>query len=1072
MLRQGGRWRAHTIALAALFMLLGEPQARAEESIETLGAQFAELIRQQKLTEAADVVRRMLSIAEKELGAENPDLAPTLESLASLYKMLQRPGDAEPHLLRALAIREKAAGADSAELAGVLSELVDVQQTLGRYAEAERNAKRLVGIEERAHGADRPELAAALQKHGNLALIQGRNAEAGEALRRALAIREKALGAENPLVAQTLTSLAYVHQNEGRYAEAEDASARALEIRRKALGEDHAEVGNSLNALAQTQLLLGRYDEAEINFKRALALMEKAHGSDSREVAVTLGNLAALYQTQRRIEEAALLFERAIVILDKALGPEHMDVATGINNLAFVYDSLRRYDEAAQRFQRALSILEKVLGPEHPNVAVALSNLGAVYIKSNRAGEAEPLLRRAVEVTEKALGSDHVNTAKAVTNLALAVEAQGKAVEARPLLERALAILLRALGPEHPDVGLAYDNLGSHFFAGDDPMNAAMYWRHSVAIFVQRARRGDDIAAQSHVLHGLIKALHQMPTDGATSGPAAETFEWAQWATGSKAAESLAQMAARGAKGNPELSRLARERQDLVGEWRLRDRALIEMVSLAPEKRQAEAETGLRNRLAAIDARIAEIDKRLSGEFPDFSSLASAAPSSLEDVQAHLRPDEALILFLDTYERFPAPEETFVWAVTKDAARWVRVGMGTLALAETVAALRCGLDAAAWSEPDCPKLTGVSAGAARRALPFDHGRAHRLYKALFSGIEDVVAGKQLLLVPSGPLTQLPFQVLVKSPSANGDHRKADWLIRHHALTVLPAVSSLKALRRTVRTVSAAKPMIGFGNPLLDGPDGRYASYAQLARELQSCAVPTPQQRQIADPVNRRGIPPIAMQRGLANPGNIRRQSPLPETAIELCAVAEDIKADTADIRLGATATESEVKALSESGALAQYRIVHFATHAAMAGELTGVSEPGLLLTPPFEASEIDDGYLSSAEVAALKLDADWVILSACNTAAGETRDADALSGLARAFIYAQARALLVSHWAVDSETTVKLITAAMRELSSAGGPGRAEGLRRSMLALIDRGRVAEAHPAMWAPFIVVGEGGR
>jgi hypothetical protein len=126
---------------------------------------------------------------------------------------------------------------------------------------------------------------------------------------------------------------------------------------------------------------------------------------------------------------------------------------------------------------------------------------------------------------------------------------------------------------------------------------------------------------------------------------------------------------------------------------------LIEMVSLAPEKRQAEAETGLRNRLAAIDARIAEIDKRLSGEFPDFSSLASAAPSSLEDVQAHLRPDEALILFLDTYERFPAPEETFVWAVTKDAARWVRVGMGTLALAETVAALRCGLDAAAWSEP-------------------------------------------------------------------------------------------------------------------------------------------------------------------------------------------------------------------------------------------------------------------------------------------------------------------------------------------------------------------------------------
>jgi CHAT domain-containing protein/tetratricopeptide (TPR) repeat protein len=1072
MLKQGGGLRARAIAMAAVFMLLGAPQARTEESIETLGAQFAELVRQQKLTEAADVVRRMLSVAEKELGAEHPDLAPTLESLALLYKTLQRPSDAEPLLLRALAIREKATGADTAELAGVLSELADVQQTLGRYAEAERNLKRLVGIEERRHGADHPDLAVALQKYGNLAFIQGRNADAGDALRRALAIREKALGAENPLVAQTLTSLAYVLQNEGRYAEAESASARALDIRRKALGDDHPEVGNSLNALAQTQLLLGRYDEAEINFKRALALAEKAHGPDSRDVAVTLGNLAALYQTQRRIEEAALLLERAIAILDKTLGPEHMDVATGINNLAFVYDSLQRYDEAAQLFQRALRILEKALGPEHPNVAVALSNLGAVYIRSNRAAEAEPLLRRALQVTEKALGGDHVNTAKAVTNLAFAVEAQGRTAEARPLLERALAILLRALGPDHPDVGVAYDNLGSHFFAGDDPMNAAMYWRHSMAIFAKRARRSGDIASQSHMLHGLIKALHQMPTDGATSGAVTETFEWAQWAIGSKAAESLAQMAARGAKGDPELSRLARERQDLVGEWRLRDRALIEMVSLAPEKRQAEAETALRNRLAAIDARIAEIDTRLSAEFPDFASLASAAPSSLEDVQAHLRPDEALILFLDTYERSPAPAETFVWAVTKDTARWVRVGMGTLALAETVAALRCGLDAAAWSEPDCPTLTGVGAGAASRALPFDHGRAHRLYKELFGGIEDVVAGKQLLLVPSGPLTQLPFQVLVKSPPASGDHRKADWLIRHHALTVLPAVSSLKALRRTARSVSAAKPMIGFGNPLLDGPDSRYAPYAQLARELQSCDAPPPRQRQVADAVDRRGIPQLAMQRGLANPGNIRRQSPLPETAIELCAVAEDIKADAADIRLGARATETEVKALSESGALAQYRIVHFATHGAMAGELTGTSEPGLLLTPPAEASETDDGYLSSADVAALKLDADWVILSACNTAAGEASDAEALSGLARAFIYAQAQALLVSHWAVDSETTVKLITGAMRELSSATGPGRAEGLRRSMLALIDKGRAAEAHPAMWAPFIVVGEGGR
>src|SRR5262249_39485091 len=157
--------------------------------------------------------------------------------------------------------------------------------------------------------------------------------------------------------------------------------------------------------------------------------------------------------------------------------------------------------------------------------------------------------------------------------------------------------------------------------------------------------------------------------------------------------------------------------------------------------------------------------------------------------------------------------------------------------------------------------------------------------------------------------------------------------------------------------------------------------------------------------------------------------PLPETADELCVVAQAMKAQTGrDILLGAKATEREVKRLSTSGELAQYRVVHFATHGFLGGVLTGNREPGLILTPPATGTEEDDGYLSASEIAALKLDADWVILSACNTAAGSATSAEALSGLARAFIYAQARALLVSHWEVYSDATVKLITGAVREM--------------------------------------------
>jgi CHAT domain-containing protein len=189
-------------------------------------------------------------------------------------------------------------------------------------------------------------------------------------------------------------------------------------------------------------------------------------------------------------------------------------------------------------------------------------------------------------------------------------------------------------------------------------------------------------------------------------------------------------------------------------------------------------------------------------------------------------------------------------------------------------------------------------------------------------------------------------------------------------------------------------------------------------------------------------------------------------------VAHDLGVDpTTHLYLGATATETKVNQLSEEGSLTKYKIVHFATHGAVAGQVSRASEPGLLLTPPEEASQTDDGYLSASEIAALRLDADWVILSACNTAAGEATGAEALSGLARAFFYAGARSLLVSHWEVSSDSTVKLITKTIAELKADPTIGRADALRRSMLSMVDTGKEYEAHPAFWAPFVLVGEGG-
>lgn len=178
--------------------------------------------------------------------------------------------------------------------------------------------------------------------------------------------------------------------------------------------------------------------------------------------------------------------------------------------------------------------------------------------------------------------------------------------------------------------------------------------------------------------------------------------------------------------------------------------------------------------------------------------------------------------------------------------------------------------------------------------------------------------------------------------------------------------------------------------------------------------------------------------------------------------------------LGERATKPMVQALNAAGRLGQAQVLAFATHALLAGELTGLRQPALVLTPPATASDRDDGLLALEDILGLKLPhTSWVILSACNTAADDG-SGEGLSGLARAFFYAGAASLLVSQWSVDDVATRVLMTEVFRRQPHPPVLTRAEALRQGMLAVMKRaqGRTAYfAHPCAWAPFMLVGEGG-
>jgi CHAT domain-containing protein len=660
--------------------------------------------------------------------------------------------------------------------------------------------------------------------------------------------------------------------------------------------------------------------------------------------------------------------------------------------------------------------------------------------------------------------------------------AQGRLSEAAPLLDESRQILESVLPAGHPQIAHVIGEQGFLRLAQGDRTAAYGLFQQSTELLVRRSKHyaghesGDGTVRGARYFGGLVTAAFHLAQTPLVADPTLldAGFRALQWAQHSAAASSLAQMAARNAKQETGLAKLARERQDLSVDWEARDKELVAVSALPAEQRSSDAERGLRQRLSEIESRIAAIDRTLAQGFPEYAALTSPAPLTVAEVQALLSANEVLVVPFHTGSWASTPGATFLWAVSKTESRWVRTSLGVRDLRGHIRALRCGLDHTAWQTGDdgpCSALhKGAYAHGSSKPLPFDVNRAHQLYSALFGQLEPLIRGKDLLFVPSDLMGTLPLHVLVtEKPRDETAYGDAAWLIRKHAITILPTVVSLQSLRKLAKESKATKPFIGFGNPLLVGPDGNDRS----AHQHPGCSSGMVAARQ----TNRGMRTPMSsfFRDGLADVDAVRAQYPLPETADELCAVARATGAVDDAVYLGARATETAIKALSASGGLAQARVLHFATHGLLAGETRRLAnsraEPALILTPPDTPSERDDGLLTASEVAQLKLDADWVVLSACNTASAsdDDDDAEALSGLARAFFYAGARALLVSHWAVSSEPTVRLIAGTFDKLAADSKLGRAGALRRSILALITEGG-GNAHPATWAPFVVVGEG--
>ena len=818
----------------------------------------------------------------------------------------------------------------------------------------------------------------------------------------------------------------------GKYAEAIALAQEQVQSLERKFGPAHRDVGAALNNLADAYAHQGRDGEAEPLFKRAIATLERTAGTDSPDVAAALSNLAALYQRQQRHADAEPLFKRALVVRERSLPSGHPDLGQSLNNLATHYEKLGRHGDSEPLFKRALVIYEKAAGSEHPAVATLLNNLGQVGKVQRRYAEAEPLIRRSLAIREKVLGREHPDVARSLNNLADLHERQGRYAEAQPLFERALAIRERAVGPDHPDTAASSNNLAAFYQASGRPAEALPLVERLIASGRAQPRAALTVLADA-------ERQQLIPREKAVD----DMLNVIQRGTQSSAASAVNKLAVRLAAGSDRLAELVRRDQDLASETEALDKSIVAAVSKERSKRDAASEQRARNRLAAIATERASLQKTLSAEFPGYAALSNPSPMTVKEIQSLLSADEAMVQFAVT------EVESYVIAITRDGFDWKPIPRGAETLSQLIAAFRRGLD------------IGKASDASGKSALFDLALAHELHGMLLAPVDALIKDKpSLLIAASGTLTALPFHLLVTEkpaaaiPEKFEGYRDAAWLLKRQAVSILPSAASLKALRVfAARKQQSTKPLTGFGDPIFNPavkPGDANRATQTAARSLATGAY--------TDFWQGAGVDRTRLSEALPQ---------LPDTADELNAIAKNLGVAPSDIHLGEDASETTLKRTP----LADYGIVYFATHGLVAGDVKGLAEPSLALSIPKQPSEFDDGLLTASEVAQLKLNADWVVLSACNTIAGDRPGAEALSGLARSFFYAGARALLVSHWAVSSEAATRLAISTFDRIKADPKLGRAEALRQAMLAYLnDTSSPRNAYPAFWAPFALIGEG--
>ena len=618
-----------------------------------------------------------------------------------------------------------------------------------------------------------------------------------------------------------------------------------------------------------------------------------------------------------------------------------------------------------------------------------------------------------------------------------------KFIEASQLLAESHSWNKNNLGPTHHQTALTQGLLASALAGQSQTASARSLFEQSIQhITSPEALTGDMTeTAFSHkvkryVLQNYAKLLSL--TAKSNSQDAETLFKIADQLNTSSVQQALSEAAVRSGVTVPGLADIIRKEQDAKNEIASLTNYIRGQDTAENQKQNPQVIAQMRTRLKELESQRKEFKAQIQKGFPEYFQLIQPKSPSHTEIAHQLNPDE---LFLSI---IPVEDQTYVWAI--DAQGQVKFHNATLTegdISTLVDKIRKTLDVAELG----PK-----------APPFDYASAFTLYSKLIAPFDKDIDGKKhVVFSSSGSMAKLPFAVLTRSAFSGNEPSKAPWLIRDVALSHVPNASGWLSLKRFSKTPHSTEAMMAWGDPAFDPK-----AVQQIATATNSSVVRSSGSLRSADLTARNVLEPDMFI-------NYSRLPTLPETRDEVLELARILSANpNEDVALGVHATRESGLKNSASGRLSRKQVVVFATHGLLAGDLPNLNQPALAMAGTTQQGQ--SPLLTLEDVLGLKLNADWVVLSACNTAGADGRAEEALSGLARGFFYAGSRSMLVTHWSVESESAMLLTTQTFSAYKKDPMLRRAEALRQAMLETMKLQRFA--HPTYWAPYALVGEGGR